>query len=679
MKTYLFSQLPNKKAKPNLKQEKRFLIFCAAFLWIATSGLYSQDVLARDSTHTDQDADGKSLNGKSSELPWFVVSDRNDNQLYKEPNTKTKLRIIGFNQVLYVLRTSGDFIEVVPVKDTVPKPNQDLFSATGKPLNQARIDELKGWIPIDHVIRFLEAQRQGAKSDKIKQRRWLRKGFIAAIGGGEGGGLFLYRKPDEFITGIPVEATQYYFVYKQTAKSYLVGTSDKLSRDAESNLDGWVPKSTFTLWPNNMAYEPNWDLTSRQEFRDKQIGTYFFIDDSISNCKREYYKIPATPPKGIERVLLENDGKRMPAYSFRLFSLNYTDSDTKKIGNVADPTFEDANGVRQKLSNDVITTLKGKISDAQEVFKTVNMIFAIDGTNSFEPYWPSIAAGIREALTGMNERSQELGLSFNYGILVYRDGASNSTYYPFSGLTTDINRLSAFMSTQKASDPEGGDLEGLFVGLNTLFDLNKDDKFFSPSNANYLFVIGDAGNRVGTSANPIPAWDSKINTVVDNLSKYYFNVVGIHVNCPTSNPVPYLAFKDQIYEIAKSVTANRFPYDDINGIFVDANNEIKIDGKYKDAFGCSGIIYSPPGKKIEVSRVTNLIKTTLTKISADVWRKEAQNLYIKMYQEPVYRNKFKIEEFRRIVKAAMNQPGSTVVQFVETGYMKKQLKDPDNT
>jgi hypothetical protein len=677
MESYLFSKRSGKQDTHFVNQEWQILKACVVLLFLSLNGLYSQSVLTRPRNASDQDADGKPLYTQPPQYPWYVISDRDNNQLYKDPSVaSTKLRTIAFNQVMYVLDSSktGDFIQVVPVRDQ----GKDLFSAVGQPLNQTKIDELKGWIPIDHVVKFQEAQRQGSSSDKIRQHRWFRKGFIAAVGGGGGDGLFLYKNPDQYSNGQPAEATQYYFVFKQTAQSYLVGTSDRIGRDSEVNLDGWVPRSTFTLWPNNMAYEPNWDLSARTEFVEKTIRPYFFINDNIANCRPDYYKTSVSPPPGIERVEMVNNGQRMEPYSFRLFSLDYTDSYVKKIGNVADPTYLDQQGIRRTLQKDVINRLKEKIIKEQEVFKTVNMIFAIDGTNSFDPYWPSIASGIKAALSGMSERSVELGLNFKYGIIVYRDGASNSTNYPFSGLTADINRLSTFMSSQKPGDPEGGDLEGLFVGLNTLFDLNKGNNFFSPSNANYLFVIGDAGNRVATTGNPLPLWDNSINTVIDNLSKYYFNVIGIHVNCPKSNPAPYMAFKDQLTEIAKNVTAKKFPYSNLSGVFIDANNEIKIDEKFKDEFGCSGIIYSPPGQTIEVAKVTNLIRNTLTKISADVWKKEAQNLYLKLYPEPTYNRTFTIDEFRRIIKAAINQPGSTVVQFVETGYMRKQLKDQAN-
>jgi hypothetical protein len=660
------------------------LILILCILIAPLGSLHSQTQIKvpdRPANCISQFADGSAIIREDKmDSPFFVVSDRDNNQLYKGANlTSDVIATISMNDVLYVLDVNqvNGFYRVAPKKN--PKNKTALFDLNGSALDVPLVNGYTGYIPVSRVVKFYECQRQGIRSDIVNEQ-WLRKGFVA-VASGHADQLTMYTNPDLQIGGEKgINASQYYFVYKENeaGTAFLVGLYDKLNIN-NSNFEGWIRRSIFTLWPNSMAYEPNWDTESNASILGLQRSNrkpYCFLTDNIPPpvITPAMYYIGAQPPPHTIPDLIDNHGRRMKNYLHRLYLLKYTTEGQKHIGKVTKPTFVNSLGDTIPVPDEDFAILKERCAEAIVDFKTVNVIFAVDGTRSTFDYWQSIIQGIRNALIVLRSNSDQQ-LNFRYSILIYRD-SGDSSLYPFSNMKASLADLETFLNQQAIIYNSPQDEAGLFFGINSLFARNVNNQLFSEKMANYLFVIGDAGNRTHS----LPSWDINESVIVDKLAKFQFNVIGIQINCPNNNPShsnsAYLSFNQQIQSIAKSVTSKRNGNINIDHIWETVNNELKINSTHTE-YGNSGIKYCSPGQTLSANDVSKLIQQKLESISTDGWKSEASNLSHRLWLDPRYHydHIYKEDDFTNIARAAWVLKGTTLTQFVEKGYLLKQLPD----
>ena len=607
---------------------KKCSVLCLVLIALSLNSLFPQNVLRRPADFVSQDSRGLAIANRATSDLWFVVSDRNNNQLFSDPDLRTVLRRVNFNEVLYVLQPSpdGNAFEVAPVRDN----GDELFTVSGQPVNPDRINSLKGWISRDRVAAFLECQRQGYNRSIVRDR-WNRKGFISGSGAYQGP-VRMYENPDiqkDAIGKIAAQASLF-FVFKETDNAFLVGVSDKLSKTNSLNLQGWVRKDQFTLWPTNTAFEPNWDAAARSEFQQKMVQPYFYLTDEPGDCRPDNYLI-ANQLAGRIRETIENNGRRLQPYRDRLYLLDNSGTDLKKVGKYSAPKFINRSGLVMTIPDYEYAEIKGMVASAVEEFSTVNIVFAVDGTNGTQPFWQSIPEAIGLALREISSFTSNLRLNFRFSILFYRDGPFSNQSYSFSGPASDLNSLNAFINAQTAIDPAGEDFEGLFVGINSLFQTNSMTRIFTPANANYLFVIGDAGNRAGDQR---PIWDIPIDTVISKLSNNHFNIIGIQTRNPIQPNPAYLAFKDQMVKIITRVTYNKFPEQSgQQNLFQDSANEFRINSE-NAGMGNSRVQGCQPGQTMQVVSLTNRIQRELINILTESWKNELANLHVRIYLDP---------------------------------------------
>jgi hypothetical protein len=610
------------------------IVLCLDLIALSLNSLFPQNVLRRPADFVSQDSRGLAIANRATSDLWFVVSDRNDNQLFSGPDLHSVIRKVNINEVLYVLQTSpdGNAFEVAPVREN----GVELFSVSGQPMNPYRVRSLKGWISRDRVAAFLECQRQGYNRSLVRDS-WNRKGLIGGSGHYQGP-VRISGNPDfqkDEIGKIAAQASLF-FVFKETDNAFLVGVSDKLTKTNSLNLQGWVRKDQFTLWPTNAAFEPNWDAAARSEFQQRMVQPYFYLTDEPGDCRLNNYLI-ANQLAGRIRETIENNGRRLQPYRDRLYLLDNSGTDLKKVGKYSAPKFINRSGLVMTIPDHEYAEIKGIVASAIEEFSTVNIVFAVDGTNGTQPFWQSIPSAIGLALREISSYTSNLRLNFRFSILFYRDGPFSNQSYSFSGPTSDLNRLNDFINAQTAIDPAGEDFEGLFVGINSLFQMNSMTPIFTPANANYLFVIGDAGNRAGDQR---PIWDIPIDTVISKLSNNHFNIIGIQTRNPIQPNPAYLAFKDQMVKIITRVTRNKFP--DQSGqqnLFQDSANEFRINSE-NAGMGNSRVQGCQPGQTMQVVSLTNRIQRELINISTESWKNELANLYVRIYLDP--RNYFNL-------------------------------------
>lgn len=454
---------------------------------------------------------------------WNAWSDRADNTTYKGPSTSSGVKNhLEFNERVRIAKIENNFALVyVEKQNEVTYPN--IYA-----------NEDKGWIPMSNLLLW--------ESCPANEKGILNKALIVVNledKASDADNLFkIYTNPNKQSNkGFATSSVNFRFVMKEDKATGMVLLSNEstLSGTTDQMLYGWFNKDSYVKWNQRSCLEPNWDRTEVTYFGnnkekihvyqngnltgDEIINPFTFGDITNSDGERgDRYRMP----KGSLRypILDKNNQTNESNYYCNVFAQN---------GSLS--TAAQHNDSIIRFQNTAVKNKEG-----------VNLIIAIDGTRSMEPYYKPVKDAIKEGYSYYANKN----LNVKIGIVIYRD-------------YLDGQYLTEVLPLKKHNDPEitsfldngghgkygiksapGDDVpEALYEGLMAATD--KQKMKFGSKESNLLLVIGDCGNRLNDKRSPAQS------AIIDRLINNNFQVVAFQVR--RLNQPAYNWFQKQMGEI----------------------------------------------------------------------------------------------------------------------------------
>lgn len=407
--------------------------------------------------------------GSTTEKYWIVYSDRARDTTYMGPSTSSEICTeLVFNEVLRIAEIKGDFALVY----TERKPGVK-FPAISNDV------KCKGWVRMDHLLLWQSCPtdekgiyRKALISVNLSERERENANTLS---------YFSYRNPDDKKEPDLLKTDMnFYFQMKEGPHNMvLLSRQSSLAGVSEKVLYGWVEKSNFTPWNQRTCLEPNYDPHFVENiYKGKQAHIY--SEAQLENVIASWeYGIPNTRKDKEYKYRMNPAQLRFPIL----------DNDTKNDYIYKCTAFGGAGG-NMNTAAEWAKNVNTSMNTAVESIKHVNLIIAIDGTQSMGPFFPEVKKAITQSIESFNEEWK-----VRVGVVIYRDYTEGDKVTEILPLVdAKDSRINSFLQENKAfsSPNDRTHYEALYKGLEVATD--PVVMGFKPSESNLLLIIGDCGN-----------------------------------------------------------------------------------------------------------------------------------------------------------------------------------------
>lgn len=528
---------------------------------------------------------------------WVVWSDRADNTTYTGPsNSSGKKGHLRFNEQVRIAEIQNNFAHVY-VEAQMHRPYPQIMQATDK-----------GWIPMNHLLLW--------SSCPTNERGIYNKALIVVnlsnkISDGDKGNLFkVFTNPNRTTDrGYATSSINFRFVMKEDKETGMVLLSNEASLQGTSDqmLYGWFNKNSYVKWNQRSCLEPNWDRDEVAYFNSR--GEVLKVNE-----KADFSGVSITQPFKFGSITNKDDDGiyryRMPKGSLRYPILD-KNSQTNENNYYCNVFASNGNLTEAAQHNDMIINRQ---NSAVSNVESVNLIIAIDGTRSMEPFYNPVKDAIKRGYSYFEGQNYKVKV----GIVIYRDYKDGHYLTEVLPLTRHNDpRIAEFLD--KGGDGKygiksapGDDVpEALYEGLMAATD--KEKMKFSNNESNLLLVVGDCGNRLNDKRSPSQA------EITHRLIENKFQVVAFQVR--RMNQQPYNWFQDQMGKVI--VNNIKGQIDQINlskGIDLKVGWKpsvlgLTLNSGLADRFYIGSLLYPNLGKDMEVAHLSSFIQETLDKYS----------------------------------------------------------------
>ena len=196
---------------------------------------------------------------------WTVLSDRNDNQTYKDTLLIESFKTIDYLSSFYVAEDKGSVIRIV--RDPELVDGEFGFMA-----------EDYGWIDKKKMLLWQHCLVSDQYETNIKG---LVQNTLTEVNQErvEQGVTYFYNPALKSKSEKLSRSYEILYLYKIEGNSILLGKSVSFFHEyAKENLFGWIKKNNVTTWEHNIALEVNWDKEAAKERKVKEQIAMFFYD-----------------------------------------------------------------------------------------------------------------------------------------------------------------------------------------------------------------------------------------------------------------------------------------------------------------------------------------------------------------------------------------------------------------
>jgi len=442
--------------------------------------------------------------------PWYVFSDRGNNQTFTRPGGGSPNAVLDFMEKLWVVEKEGDWLHLV--KDEQPN---------GLSLSNNFSDY--GWVQLDKLLLW---KRCMVTPNKISRKAMILN-TVSAIETAEDIEATILKfesGPDGLgdYTGDETLLFQFFYVYKTTEEWILLGENPDLrveEKEAKQDIAGWAPKNRVTPWNHRVAVEPNWEPTAKRE-RCRGTRAIFVTDES--QALRFRNNISVRPSTIVWKQDKCNDPNRPPADWRRFPILSFSsiegDENIFKAGVIGQVITVDRRGqiVDSTGSYQIAEEFLQVMSRQLQKRSNINVVFVVDGTLSMSPYLKSVKDGITNSIEAL-DRDWSSQSNFKFGGVVYRDyseGHKERELHP-----VDVGGTADWFVGKEYHRNDTDSPEALYYGLEGALQ----GIGLSEEETNVIVVIGDAGNHKQESR-------VNLNRLEKDLAKYSCHVLAFQVH-----------------------------------------------------------------------------------------------------------------------------------------------------
>lgn len=442
--------------------------------------------------------------GVKSGHVWTVLSDRENNTTYLEPDRFSKVyATLDFREKVYVADMKNGFALV--------------FSSGEKQTNFPQIDApvWKGWVPIENLLLWNQCPKE--------KHQIYNKGVVVYTPSAD---VQIKQNPN-YLFGPNLDASEssvfssdldILYVMKTEKVNdkiyYLLSIKNILNLQGryEEDLLGWLPQDYLEAWNYRLLLEPTSSSRAVSYYQGQKIVPAIFPEgDDGLNQARDYQRTGKAKESLWKYDKLST--QRMDNYRMR----NPVLDNSAELYHVA--TLSTFN--QMDVDIDAMNDARRRLQKYKEAQNNINMIFVIDNTASMRKYYPAVAKSLEEILK--KDRKSKLKV----GAVLYKDYKDPKTVN-YRALTANVNEIIGFINTNKDNcnsiDPD--DYEAMFEGLKTALDATKMN--YNSTESNFIVLIGDAGNHREDPTGE--SWETMVKDLARQMSENNVNFLAYQVN-----------------------------------------------------------------------------------------------------------------------------------------------------
>ena len=430
---------------------------------------------------------------KSKTVPWIVVSDRDNNHVYKEASTGSSIvKDVQFRELFYVVDEKEDWIKI----------------ATATNVNKLKSSSIEtiGWIEKSKMLLWTSGLLDQKTSinrkafllnraddvSNVLKRKLDYKELIVDI----------YRDPTAQKKEIERTIYDYYFVFKKENNMFLLAEEASLtSYNLNSKLIGWVDARRTQDWNTRICLEPNFEeaafserkVNPKQQF--KAFGKSSQVKEYVLSGDETGVFWDSDPVKFKSAEMAKSDPKRFKGnvVRFPMFSKgNFGDAGFFKSGVIGSIKVLNDEGGKLKFESEIpemqIADIKEVLADLEYKVNNVNLFFIIEGTDNSYAFQRDIAEAIRS--TSQIEQLKK-STNVNYGALIYRDVPEGERIIEYEKLTPNLNKVVEFVGQADFSNKvDQDDFTAFYYGLKQGLKVAGFDK----KAVNIIVLVGSSGD-----------------------------------------------------------------------------------------------------------------------------------------------------------------------------------------
>lgn len=417
---------------------------------------------------------------KSRDIPWFVVSDRNNNPVFDGPDGK-EIGSLNFKDWFYVVEEKNNWLHIVQAKRSGLKIQKLI-----KDIGWIKKDKVLLWTnglidPNTQIHRKAFLLNKVSDIDKVLKSK--NKEFVKIFKGPKTGEQTSKKNIYEF-----------YFIYKREKGRVLIGKESRFGTSTIKDvLVGWIREAKASQWNTRIALEPNYHeeaFNERKNDKSKRVigwkdsggaiaysSTGKIVEDKVIWDNDPITRAPSE---------LSSDGKRFRGDVVRFPMLsnrgNYFYSGA--IGEVT------TKSIKEVFKIDEVNwgEMTEEVQDNDRRREYFNIMFLVEGTRSMADYKQAIINAMDNITISFPDF-----VKIKYGVAIYRDTEVSDQSKLFELFPLNGDKAKAINFMNKVQFDSYGDVEeytsSRYGLLQTLLKGG-----FSPQESNILVTIGNYGD-----------------------------------------------------------------------------------------------------------------------------------------------------------------------------------------